>query len=743
MNRLVPARADLVDAGFLALLFVVALIGFRTTYTGWVFLLAGTAGLVLGVLVGHVATALRQPMITVALMTAAVFFLLGGAVVLREQAAVGFLPTPSTVAGLADLGGNAWKQLLTTLPPVDGTGPLLVIPYVLGLLCGSGGFTLARRVSLTAAPVCAPLLVLTAVILLGTGEPVLLQGAVFGVAALCWTSVRAGRRRTGGSARLARALTALVLLGVSAGASGALGVLLPADTDRVVLRNYVDPPFEIGAYASPLVGFRKHTKDANQLWDQTLFTVHGLPAGERVRIATLDAYDGSVWGATSSPSVATNPLERNSFQRIGTRIPVTAGGAEATVTVTVGAAYTSADELSAWLPVAGHTTAIDFSGDGREAHVEHLRYNLATSSGIVADRLRAGDTYTITTVLGSPRVPDDAQPFGRPNVDGNSLAFVRAKATKWVGDAGSIAEKLRAAAQYLRENGAYTDGGPGESEFLPGHSTGRLTSFFNANRPAGNDEQYAAAYALIANQVGMPARVVLGAMPGEDGVVRGEHVQAWVEIHLADGTWAAVPNTEFMPDRSKRPDRQPPQEIENTDASSVPPPNTMKLPSSLTDANQVDAQSNRRLPDSGAGWRLPAWVITALTWTGPPVLGVAWVLGAIIGLKARRRRRRRTRGTTALRFATGWRELVDHARDLGAVVPRGLTRPQEAAFVGHGPLAGFADRWVFGPEEPPVPIAEQYWSEVDAARRGMSRGVGRWRRWRAAVDPRSLWRGRS
>src|SRR6185295_11793160 len=83
-------------------------------------------------------------------------------------------------------------------------------------------------------------------------------------------------------------------------------------------------------------------------------------------------------------------------------------------------------------------------------------------------------------------------------------------------------------------------------------------------------------------------RVVLGARPGPDGVVRGRDVHAWVEVHLADGRWASVPQTEFMPEVTKRPQQQPPQTAENTDPIVVPPPNAARQVTTSTDTSRVD-----------------------------------------------------------------------------------------------------------------------------------------------------------
>jgi hypothetical protein len=121
-GTLLPRRADLVDGGFLLVLAAIALSGFSTTYSGWNHVAVGLSGVVLGVLVEHLANVLDQPVITLAALTVATFFLAGGAVVLRSQAIGGVLPSAGTVCGLAEGSVNGWKQLLTTLPPVDGRG---------------------------------------------------------------------------------------------------------------------------------------------------------------------------------------------------------------------------------------------------------------------------------------------------------------------------------------------------------------------------------------------------------------------------------------------------------------------------------------------------------------------------------------------------------------------------------------------------------------------------------------------
>ena len=85
------------------------------------------------------------------------------------------------------------------------------------------------------------------------------------------------RPTPGGPQRLV--IGAAVLAVAGAGAAW-LGPHLPGGGQhRVVLRNYVKPPFDVAAYPSPLVGFRKYTKDAKQLYDQTAVHGHGPARG--------------------------------------------------------------------------------------------------------------------------------------------------------------------------------------------------------------------------------------------------------------------------------------------------------------------------------------------------------------------------------------------------------------------------------------------------------------------------------
>jgi hypothetical protein len=554
-----------------------------------------------------------------------------------------------------------------------------------------------------------------------------------------------------------RAVLALAVPLVAAAAVTLAGPWLPGYANaRTVLRDQVVPPLDPSSYPSPLVGFRKYTKDANLLWDQTLFTVTGLPAGTMVRIATLDNYDGAVWGTTDA----------DGFARSAAAVKAQPSGQVTTVTVRIGAAYAASTDLSPWLPGAGAVASVQFAGPRGSALRDSLYYDQDLSAGIVPVRLAAGDSYTLRTVLGQVALPDDAQPYGAPALADAGPAVLAGKVASWTRGATTLSAKLDAIALQLRTAGTYTDGGPGYRQYLPGHSTGRLTAFLQSDAPAGDDEQYAATYALAANFLGIPARVVFGAQPDDAGVVRGSAVHAWVEVHLVDGTWAQIPQTAFMPDPSKHPDVQPPQQTTDAPSAVVPPPSTIHPAKTPTDTSRVDPVVPPGTPTS---WWARFWKTARpyLTWGGPPLLLVVLMVSTILSAKVRRRRRRRTSPIAANRFDGAWRELVDAMRDLSSAVPAlraglrelrpGQTRREQASLLdryssqwaGHGEkavvqpwffgaIARQADVVIYGEGDPNSAQAEAFWEQALSPVRKLTRSLPRWRRFQVRLSLRSL-----
>jgi hypothetical protein len=399
-----------------------------------------------------------------------------------------------------------------------------------------------------------------------------------------------------------------------------------------------------------------------------------------------------------------------------------------------------------WLPTAGQLSEISFSGKHGKEYGGAFRYNLDTDTAVVPPRLQGGDSYTMRARVPAP-APDLTRvtPYGAPEISPDVTAFLQSATTAWTHGVDGTWPQVLAVAKHLHDVGRYSDGAGDEAQYLPGHSIGRLTSFLSGTQIVGDDEQYAATFALMVNFLGVPARVVLGAVPEPGGVVKGKDVHAWVEVHSADGSWLRIPTDEFMPDTSKKPDKIPPQQQQNSSAAVVPPPNAVRPPSSLDSPDQQQTRVDRRTSNKGTHSGASSQFLHTLgligKYGGPPVALIVLPCLLIVGLKSMRRRRRRTRGPTTTQVAAGWRDLVDYARDLGRPVPGGQTRREDARLLGPlglAPLAASADSVVFGPGDPAPDAAAWYWREIEQARRDINRSLSRWQRLRAAISLRSF-----
>lgn len=752
--RLVPSREDLVDLGFTALLTGLALWGFRTVFFGWEWIVAAVGGLVLGLLVAHLVTALRLPSVVTMLGLAAAYLLLGGPLAVRDHLVAGVFPSGRTLQDLASTAVHGWKRLLTLLPPVDATVSLLALPLIVGLVAAAVTYTVARRRPAGYAVVVPPLAALALTIVLGTLEPasLLAQGVAFGLAAVGWMIVRSTRSRAplqNGAGRGARAGIGTALLALAAVVGLVVGPHLPgADGDlRRVARTEIVPPFDIAQFPSPLAGFRKYTEPNDaKLYDTELMRVTGAPAGTPLRFATLDHYDGGVWGAGSRAGLD-SPRPGSAFQQVGERVSARGEGKPATLQVTIPEGGYS----DVWLPTVGEVTGVKFSGARAGELASRLWLNTDTSTAIVPDRLAAGDRYTMDVLLPTTVVRDKL-PGSLATSTGNlaqsqELGFLDERVDAWSHDAQSPWAELRAVAAAMKNDGAYTDGGTKnsvESYYLAGHSRGRLARFVGATQLAGNDEQYAATLALIANRIDIPTRVVMGAELPEGGVVKGKDVHAWVEVQDATGSWIPLLTTTFLPDRNQKPNQLQSKTDEQKIGALVPPPAGTNPPSVLQGPDQAQNAVNLKKPPKKlfdpAAW--PSWLRWLVFYVLLPLLMLTAVYWLIRGAKAWRRRRHATRGTATARVAWAWDDLMNSARSFGHTLPRRATRLEQAGALSRlssaNALAVQANAHIFGPGTPDVDDARAYWQSTNEARGDLRANCDFWRRLRSDVDPRPL-----
>jgi len=754
-NATTATRRWVLDLAAAALLVAVPIAGFWPTFGGPAYLPAAVGGALVGLAVAAFAARLRWGVLEQAGLVMLAYFLLGPALAVPQTTILGVIPTLESWIQLGAGIVTSWKQLLTTFAPVPASEQFLIVPFLLSLVAATltAGFGLRlRHAAWALLPAAA---YLATQIALGTSQPAIpvVEGIVFAVVAVVWLALReawapssaavslgsadggADAARSG-SARRALLGSGVIAIAVVAGVATS-GFAAPA-SPRYVLRDVVIPPFDVREYPSPLQSFRSIVRDYPA---DTLFTVTGLPEGARVRLAAMDAYSGTVYNVSDE-----GPGSSSAFVPMRDTMSPTVEGTEASVRVEIG-------ELEGvWMPEVGSLTSVRFDGDRADDLRRSAHYNAETQTAVVTAALQEGDAYDLDVVV--PSVPSDKAlegvgfaPVRLPKQQGVPKEFAEI-ASDAAADASTPIEQVRALQEMLSTEGFFSHGLEGQPLSRAGHGAERITSLLGSEQMVGDDEQYAVAMALLARELGIPARVVLGFYPDDDRAdepvfeANGENVHAWVEVAFDGVGWVPFdptpPEDQVPSDQETKPRADPkPQVLQ------PPPPQQepVDLPPTIPDEREPEEG------DDGIGAII--WAIVSIT---AATLGILALLASpiiVIGaLKAARRRKRRNAERAADRISGGWDELVDRAVDYGTPVRVGATRQEDAVLVrttleepAVTTLADRADAQVFGPTEPTQQDVDEFWRQVEEIVGTMGSRTTFWRRVRARLSLRSLLAG--
>lgn len=709
------------------------------------------AGIALG------AAVLKLSSVWVLVATLVAYLVVGVPLAVPSQALAGVLPTGRGLLTLVSATALGWKRLVTIALPVGSYEALLVPVLVLVLVGTVVGLSVALRSRRGELAVVVPVVVWIAAIVLGPAEAwwprVTGLGVLVTVVAwVVWWRLRRRRlaldaltgRVSGTSAGhrpvVVRAVVGTLATLVVAGAAGTVVVsAAPPETSRTVARTVVEQPFDPRNRVSPLTGFRAYEQEPAV--DGTLLTVTGLRDGQRLRLATLDTYDGVVYSVGSG--------EVDSASGFFTRVPSTVDqtaveGERSTVDVTV-EAY---DEL--WVPTVGQLESVAFDGPTADARRDEFFYNDVTGSAVVLGGLQQGDSYRLEAVV--PRQP------GEDDLDALTPGTATVPTPRDVPDelASSLeddvaglrepGERLQAALAALREDGYVSHGvSADEPVSRSGHGADRIAQLFTDPVMIGDAEQYATAAALMADQLGFPARVVMGFAPqtgegqtgeGDTVEVTGSSITAWIEVDTAQYGWVALdPNPAERPIPEDQ--VQDPTQISRPESVVQPPPQDAQVRD-----DQTPPQSEQDDPETPPAWLATLLLIVRIAGWSALVAGLlAAPFVTVVALKARRRRRRRSASSPSARISGGWHEFQDAVVDHGIRTPPAATRSEVAAVVGGSRpavLARVADRAVFSPNAPVEADADRVWTAVTEMRRALGVGLTRRQRFAAAVSLRSL-----
>lgn len=650
-----------------------------------------------------------------------------------------------TVAALAavhagdilDLPSNliqGWKALASTglLMPTDAA--LLVPPVVIAALGAwiAAEAVIRRRLS---APGALGLLAAHAAVAsytISQWQPTWWFAAAM-AAILGLLLAVSGLTRPGGASfanervdvNLRQVGSAVVVVGLLSVAAAGLMVLL-SDTgeDRAFdLRDALARPLEISETATPLARVKAGLVDDD---DNTVFTINvdGLAPDDVVTllpVAVLDRYDGTIWSTSAR------------FEAAGSTLPApalanpSAGSADVQVDLTdqypfrflpqVGVLQSITEGDLAWDPVTGTVASVDRSGTSYQGSA------LLIPAVQLPDALGDNDT----SLDGAGRradLTDDQR---------NALNAYLAEVVE--ADADPFDQLRAIRADLLSERFGYNESSPA------GHSLAAITSYLQPNEEDGDAsgrvgfaEHSAASFALLARELGVPSRVVVGYLLSEpitatapEQIVSENMIHAWPEVWVDGIGWIRMDVTNKVNQSPDEPDRTPAVSAAGVEANATDLPD-IEEPVILPDDEFGD--------DSSFPWWLVALVVL-------PLLYVALVIGGK-GVRRLRRRRRPTDG----RIIGAWQETQDRFGELGLPSSPSLSALDVAEELDvidlrdvGDPVVALAptlDTALYSPYPASEADADQAWEAAGAAIKQARQAMPLTSKVKAALDPRAL-----
>ncbi|MGO3884696.1 MAG: transglutaminaseTgpA domain-containing protein [Mycetocola sp.] len=686
----------------------------------------GTAGAIVGV-------RFRLPWYSRVVILMAVALIAGPALAVARGTLAGVVPTLEGLARFSTGVVTGWSDIISVDLPLGDYDAVLVPAFVVLLAAVAVGVGQALRGRRWPALIAA-LGVLSFGVAFGPEDPFL--PIVVGGSAVVWsllwmilvkprlegvTAKHSARLRRG---QLRRGGVAVAFVLVCTAAGGAIVQAAPPE-NRAVLRTAFAPPFEPNRQDSPLQAYRASVSEPAA--EQSLASVTGLPSGTMLRLSVLDDYNGvafTIGDPTASPSTG-------SFAVVPYLIDRSAESAErTTVQIDVHS------DLGMLLPTAGGVEQFMLP-DGAQ---DSVYYNRDLDSAVRTEGVTDGLSYSVTGLVPQPARTDGLAQLQPGTAAQTELVKIPQQLIDDAARSWDVAQapgaQLQSALDYLHA-GYVSHSGEGEVFSRSGHSVARLDLLATEDPMLGDAEQYAAAFAVLAREIGFPSRVVLGLVDAnDDGDLTGSELTAWVEVNTANGEWIAVdPNPE---------PREVPEE-ERTTSDAIAPPRTVIPPEPPTQQHAITPCADESDVEDRA--EPPAWqvILSAVWWWTWRVGSVLAVLTAplwgVLLAEAIRRRLRRRRDREALAATGVWREARDEIIDSGAQVSPTATRLEIAGASGSEQAALLAqrvDRSVFGRGELSREQVDTLWATLPAVRSELREGRTRWQRFRARVSPRSL-----
>lgn len=450
----------------------------------------------------------------------------------------------------------------------------------------------------------------------------------------------------------------------------------------------------------------------------TLFTADG-GGFARWRLVGLTRYDGEAW----MPSADFRPTGRN-FDAVQTD----------SVRVNL-----SIDALrERWVPWPGELDAVSARVDTDGASAGVLLSEPTTAGEKIALKVRRRPPVADPSQLVEARVTKRPSALTKAVDLPSSMTVLALDITQ---GATSAYERALRIESYLKTKYQL------DSQSIPGHTLALLQVFLDQTR-RGRDEQFVAAFGVLAAAVGLPVRVVVGFDTQPDAAtgavtVTSKEIAAWPEVEFVGLGWIAfnpVPSVESPPEAASGVS-QDALDQSNAGAARLSPPSTAPTAPPPSEAPTP--------PETKSDRQVSRTVVGVAAGTLVPLLLVITYVVAVLGLKRRRRRRLRDNGPSAARVSGAFASAFDVVVDLGGQARESLTDSElvdraPPTFVASGALDTLARRSTtatFGPRPPEEVDADDAWADAGTFAAEVATRVGRLRWLRARLSLRSLRRG--
>lgn len=629
---------------------------------------------------------------------------------------LGPLPTPASVSALADLFVRGGVLAMQEAAPAAAARPLvLVLVAAFAALALLAHLLLRWRRGVTAIGVLGVAVLVVPALIAGrtpATEVVLVAAAAWLVLLRVRTEPRAGRA----------GLVPAIAIG-AAGLAGA-AVLPPVLPDvTAVARPWGEPPPEVfGRGINPMVQLGQNLRrNSTAVAARYTTTLDDPPY---LKVAVLRDFTGETW----------RPAEAGPADPFEGAIDLDRDVERSTETTDV----VIEDLTSTMLPVPYPAQRVE----GLEGSWRWQRAGLVLSSQEATTR---DQTYSVQSLQ---REPTAAQLRAGDAAIGPALEpyvtlvddvpdVVRTTAAEVTAGAGSDYDRALALQDHLRGNFVYDEQAP-VAEDYDGNGLDVLAEFLQ--RRAGYCVHFSSAMAVMARELGIPARIAVGYAPGspvdteeESGrtvyEVTSNDLHAWPELYFRGVGWVSFEPTPAVGTGTSFADPQSPQQ---GDAAQPAP--------SDQDPERPDV-SEREGEQDEAGTR-PSEAAPMAPRAVAVVAAAALFAAASPALWRAARRRRRLHGPRA---SAWWLELEDTATDLGLQAVGGTPRATAAqlrtrsAELDGGALAAVveaveAERFA----RPGTPVPDER-ARARTLVRELERSVSTSRRVAARLLPRSLW----